>query len=432
MAGQNPFWRRVGVLFTGSGLAQLILVGCSPLLTRFFGPEAFGRFAIYTGILSIVTPLATGRLELQVATRPDEEVPAAIRAAAMLSLLVSLLCGVVSAAWLWRGGLSTTDVLFSFLITFGVLSMSVEALGSHAAVRYGRFALLSVNGVLRSVLIVATQLWCAVLGIAELGMIIGDAVGRFVSSMRLLTKSLIGRLKRSPSTTAVSFLVANRRYVGFAGVGGAVNSLGLQAPALLLAAFYGEAAAGQFALAQRIIGLPVRLVGQSIAKAFLGVVGEHKDDPVALRRAYDRTVLVLFALSAPAIGLIAFSSEWWIELIFGEGWGESAKILRATAIVSAMQFAVGSMAQTLNALGKAGRQAVWELSRALLVGGSIAAAHLLGFEMTEAIWGYSIFASVSYLSLFITTRAAMAWMAHDGAKAGRPHGEGGGANRRVV
>src|SRR5690606_41004489 len=139
-------------------------------------PEAFGRFAIYTGILSIVTPLATGRLELQVATRPDDEVPAAIRAAAMLSSLVSLLCGVISAAWVWRGGLSTTDVLFSFLITFGVLSMSVEALGSHAAVRYGRFALLSVNGVLRSVLIVATQLWCAVLGIAELGMIIGDAV----------------------------------------------------------------------------------------------------------------------------------------------------------------------------------------------------------------------------------------------------------------
>ena len=263
-------------------------------------------------------------------------------------------------------------------------------------------------------------------------MIIGDAVGRFVSSMRLLTKSLIGRLKRSPSTAAVSFLVANRRYVGFAGVGGAVNSLGLQAPALLLAAFYGEAAAGQFALAQRIVGLPVRLVGQAISKAFLGVLGEHKDEAMALRRPYDRTVLVLFALSAPAIGLIALSSEWWIEPIFGEGWGESAKILRATAIVSAMQFAVGSMAQTLIALGKAGRQAMWEVSRALLVGGSIAAAHLPGFDLTQAVWGYPLFASASYLSLFVTTRTAMAWIAQDVATAGRPHGKGKEADRGVV
>ena len=95
-------------LVTGTTFAQIIAVLASPLLTRLYGPEAFGFFALFTSITSIIGVVACMRYEMAIMLpKTDEE------AANLLGLC--LLCvAVVSALTvpaLYFGG----DVLLPLL-----------------------------------------------------------------------------------------------------------------------------------------------------------------------------------------------------------------------------------------------------------------------------------------------------------------------------
>lgn len=75
-------------LVTGTTFAQIIAVLASPLLTRLYGPEAFGFLALFTSITSIIGVVACMRYELAIMLpKTDEE------AANLLGL--SVLCVVV-------------------------------------------------------------------------------------------------------------------------------------------------------------------------------------------------------------------------------------------------------------------------------------------------------------------------------------------------
>ena len=71
MPGPTPprsssFTTDVLKLVTGTTFAQFIVILASPLLTRLYGPEAFGFLALFTSITSIIgviacMPLANSR-----------------------------------------------------------------------------------------------------------------------------------------------------------------------------------------------------------------------------------------------------------------------------------------------------------------------------------------------------------------------------------
>lgn len=95
-------------LVTGTTFAQVVTILASPLLTRLYGPEAFGFLALFTSITSIIGVIACMRYELAIMLpKTDEE------AANLLGL--SLLCvAVVSGLTvpaLYFGG----DALLSLL-----------------------------------------------------------------------------------------------------------------------------------------------------------------------------------------------------------------------------------------------------------------------------------------------------------------------------
>jgi len=95
-------------LVTGTTVAQVIAALASPLLTRLYGPEAFGFFAIFTSITSIIGVIACMRYELAIMLpKTDEE------AANLLGLC--LLCAAVVSGLtipaLYFGG----DALLSLL-----------------------------------------------------------------------------------------------------------------------------------------------------------------------------------------------------------------------------------------------------------------------------------------------------------------------------
>ena len=61
-------------LVTGTTFAQAVTILASPLLTRLYGPEAFGFLALFTSITSIIGVIACMRYEMAIMLpKTDEE-----------------------------------------------------------------------------------------------------------------------------------------------------------------------------------------------------------------------------------------------------------------------------------------------------------------------------------------------------------------------
>ncbi len=78
MPGPTPprsssFTTDVLKLVTGTTFAQFIVILASPLLTRLYGPEAFGFLALFTSITSIIGVIACMHYEMRIILPKTDE-----------------------------------------------------------------------------------------------------------------------------------------------------------------------------------------------------------------------------------------------------------------------------------------------------------------------------------------------------------------------
>jgi lipopolysaccharide exporter len=93
---------------TGTTLAQAGTIPASPLLTRLYGPEAFGFLALFTSITSIIGVIACMHYEMRIMLPKTDEEVANLPALCLLS--VAIVSGLTVPA-LYFGG----DALLSLL-----------------------------------------------------------------------------------------------------------------------------------------------------------------------------------------------------------------------------------------------------------------------------------------------------------------------------
>ena len=84
---KSEFTRNVLTLMTGTTIAQAIPIAISPILTRLYTPEDFGVFALYIGIVAILSVFATGKYELAIMMPKDNQEAFSIL---LLSICISM------------------------------------------------------------------------------------------------------------------------------------------------------------------------------------------------------------------------------------------------------------------------------------------------------------------------------------------------------
>ena len=68
---KTAFFKNVLTLMLGTGLAQLITLCVSPVLTRLYIPEDFGGLSLFTALVAIFGVVANGRMELAIPLPSD-------------------------------------------------------------------------------------------------------------------------------------------------------------------------------------------------------------------------------------------------------------------------------------------------------------------------------------------------------------------------
>lgn len=420
--GRVALWLRsrvvlwnVLVLAGGAAAGQAAVLLASPILTRLYAPEDLGLFAVYTSILSLLAVLASWRYELAIPLPDDDETAVNVLVVSIL-VVFGMASLTIMTVWLFGDAITrwtNAPALkpYLWLLPLSLLGTGAYQALSYWAIRTKAFEPLAETKVGQGLGRVMTQLIGGFLHPGAIGLLLGDMVGRMAGVGTLI--SLVLRrdrrvLERVSLTGMRSAAIRYRRFPMIANVSGVLNTAGLEAPFLLLAVLYGPQVAGWFTLGQRVIAAPMALIGQAVSQVYLGEVsGAVSRDVRVVDQLFQKTLRKLLAWGAIPIFLISLGGPWLFEMLFGGAWTEAGKYVRSLCLMFVLQFAVVPVSQTLNMLERQDVQLAWDAGRLSLVMAGFFFAGALGWSAGEAVLGYGILMSISYIALVILCRNAI-------------------------
>ncbi|MCE8015056.1 lipopolysaccharide biosynthesis protein [Halomonas sp. MCCC 1A17488] len=368
----HAFARGVSVLVGGTAGAQLLTIAAAPLLTRLYAPEDFGLLAVYGGLLALFTVVASGRYQLAIPLPETEREAAEVLA---LSLTVVAVTTLVALLLVLLGGRALATALgvpslsaWLWLLPLGVAAAGGYQAVSHWAVRTRAFAALASTRIKQSLALLAIQLVASPLGGG--GLLLGHAAGQGAGTLALARPAL--RAVGEQQVTAAGMWAAACRYRKFpllSSWSGLFNTLGKQLPPLLFAALFSPVAAGLYALAHRVLAMPMTLIGEAVGKVFFASAAEaHRQGELGPLVAKVHATLAQLAMP-PVLVLMAIGPELF-ALVFGERWREAGEFARWMAPWLYLVFITSPLSHLFSVLERQGQGLIFQ---ALLLGVRVAA-----------------------------------------------------------
>ncbi|WP_404384445.1 lipopolysaccharide biosynthesis protein [Knoellia locipacati] len=368
-----------------SGAAQLVGLAGMPVISRLFSPEEFGPFAVVNAAVLPAAALASLRLELAIPL-PDEGqaralVSLGLRASAWFGLVGTVIAGlVVTGAGAW-----TDDGWWSLLPWVPVVAglMGAFAVLNQYAVRHRAYGAIGRRNVLMAVAVVSLQVTAGLLDAGPHGLAAGLAGGQLVGVLSL-RHSLRGQLRAVSAPTRAeraATLGSHRTYPLLMAPAGVVNVLGLTAPLLLVAAIFGQTVSGWLGMTQRVLTLPVALLGLALAQVYLGEFSAaRREGGRDLERLFLRTSMRLGLAALAMVLVVGLASPIAFPLVLGEQWERSGTYGVALAAAMGVQMVASPLSQTVIVMGYPALQAMWDVLRLVACGGAVLVSHRLGLE----------------------------------------------------
>jgi O-antigen/teichoic acid export membrane protein len=403
------FRRNVIVLVGGTVLAQALSVVLSPVLTRLYTPDDLGLLASYSSIVGIALVIATLRYEMAIPLPEDDET-----AANLLVLTLLLIAGVsVStglAVWLFRDEIGLGSRGVATRVPFWSLSMGVLLAGAYKALNYWAVRQGAFLDIARSKIGQGTgralgQVGLGLLNLGPTGLIVGQLIGwsAAIGGLVVLVFSCSGSfLRRMGYKTIRRAASRYRALASFGTLADLFNAIGLRISPLLLVALFSAEVGGLFELSQRIMGMPVLLIGQAISQVYLKSASRlARERPDGLKRLFLRTSSRLLLVGTIPIVALGVGGACFFGRVFGERWTESGVFTRMLIPLYISQIVVSPLSQTLYILEHSGMFLAWTILRLVLVVGSITGAHALRLPPRSVVAAYSVSVAVAYVALFV-------------------------------
>jgi O-antigen/teichoic acid export membrane protein len=390
---------KIGPIVAGTVAGQAAVLASSPILTRIYTPSDFGALAVFAALLAMGLVLATWKNDVRVINGRSARLARSVVASGLVAAWIT--GAVVTAAALawpdavasWLGAPALAPYLW--LVGLGMIVGGSYRMLSVWLIRTGRFLAygrtLRAQGVTQAASQVAFGLFGTGLFGLLLGYVAGAGGGLILSCkwwLRDHGREQFRRVKRSTRIGLRLILRGQGRYLFYSTPAGVLERAAAQAPALLVAAFWGPVTAGLYAITIRVVDRPSSMVALAVSAVFQQKLGSASaaDGWLLFRRTavacglLAGVMLVATVAFAPAVAGFAF----------GHGWREAGVYAQILAPAVAMQFVLRPVQDALDIMEMQRVQFLSQLLITACVISSLTGAYMLDSSPRVAIAALSM------------------------------------------
>jgi len=356
---RSSFRRHAAALGGGALAAQAVQALATPILGRLYDPSAFGVFTLLLSAAAI--PAAIGGLRYELAI-----VLAKNNARAMNIVALQTICNIAST------GLSLLAVLFFrnqiaaafgveelglwlFLAPLVVFLTNAWLAVTYWLVRTKQFASLARCRVAQTSSAAGVQMAASFLFHGgPLGLIVGFVIGQCVPLLVLLKQVRLGYSKLLRDALSLQYIRQSAvdhsnfpKYTVPYGFAAVLRERGL---VLLLGLFASTHVIGLFALALRLVYMPVGLISGSISTVLYQRVANERDVSVAGPLTY-RILTTLVTAATPAFVFIAWHAQDVFAVLLGSQWRDAGLYAALMATPACTYLLSGVLDRMLDVVG---------------------------------------------------------------------------------
>jgi O-antigen/teichoic acid export membrane protein len=343
----SPFAKNVAIVATGTAGAQAINIAFAPIITRLYGPEAFGVLGTFMAITAVFTPIAALTYPIAIVL-PKRDADAlglarlSLLIAAGITLLLGLLLLVFKAQIVELLNLQTITSFVLLVPLFMLFSACLQVVRQWL-IRKKQFSITARVGVATAFIVSSAKTVFGLINPVAAVLVVLATVGSALNAALLVigarkTPQITTEADTSPTTPLRELAKRHQDFPFFRAPQMFISTISLNLPVLLLASFFGPAAAGFYSIGRSVLGLPSILITNSVGDVFYPRITEAAHKGENLTRLIVKATLALGAVGVLPFGLVIILGPWLFGLVFGAKWVLAGEYARWLALWSFFSF----------------------------------------------------------------------------------------------
>lgn len=346
--------KNISLLLKGSIISQIIAIGSVPIITRVYNPDIFGQYSLIIAILSIVIPILTLKYDSALMLAEDDfELKSIFYLSFYISIFITLISILIIHVYL-----TMTDVyisIFNYVLIFLILLLSaIVNLFTAYNNRNGNYQLLAKVTVRRSLVQNLSSILLGSLYSTSSSLLTANLLSNLSGLKKQYAKTDI-KIKLIPITKdRLKILSKFYRFPLYNLPTSIVNSLSFAILTIFIGSLYGLEMVGLYALAYKMLGLPISIISSNVSKVYYQVASSLYNNGESFKKQFNSTSGILIFISIIINGLVILFAERIFTLFFGEEWSYSAEIATILVPMFTIRMVVSALSSTMLIKNKQG------------------------------------------------------------------------------
>lgn len=407
---ERAIFMNMATLATGTGIAKVLAIFTTPIITRIYTPDNFGVLSLYVALIGILTPFCTLKYSLALPLPKSDAI-----AVNLVFLIIFIISGFsviifLILALLGQPLLSffSMGMLYPFwwVIPLSTLAIGFYELLNNWAIRKKAFGIIAKTKIWQQLLGSLIKIGLGYLGLKPLGLLLGQLIMQAGGIISLIKHSYISIILNLRYLTKKRLKLVMTQYIQFPKYrlpSQFLMVLSIRTPILFSPILFSINTTGQLGLALTMIALPMTLIGQTTGDAYYAEIARlGKDKRKEIYYITINIVKKLFIISFIPFLILLLFGPWLFSLFFGEQWLEAGVYARLLSVSLLAQFMYSPIGNGLfNVLEKQRVVLLLNILRVIVSSSAFILCYFLQLNPITTIFLYSITLSLYYIFSFI-------------------------------
>jgi O-antigen/teichoic acid export membrane protein len=390
--------KNIGLLAGSTIIGQVFLVLTSPIISRLYSQAELGVFGLVTTFSSIVSVAITLKYELAIVSAKTEQ-------DAIDLMVFSIFFSVIFSLF---SGIGLFFLILNNLFNFGALPyysipiiiLLVFAISVSYVFRYW-FTRKEMFGLVGKI-----NLWQGFgRGIGQIVLFPLSGIGRNLGFTLSWKESHINKhihdtlLRKKEASKTLKKYNAFPLFVLPSSI---IDIASIMMPLPIISGLYGLEAAGLYSLAQRVMTVPLSLIGSSVADVFHSQIAElqRSDRSKIMPSFWSMTRSLTFIGIVPAV-ILTLLGEPIFKLVFGTQWSQSGQMVALMSPWMLAQFIVSPISRIVLISNKQGAKLFYDITAFIIILVVPYWIHSNGGSVLEALFWLSLGKALAYVLYFL-------------------------------
>jgi O-antigen/teichoic acid export membrane protein len=364
-------------LFSGNVIAQIIAIISIPIITRLYSVEDYGIYAVLLALVVILS--AVSSLGMHLAILIPKKINEARKLLSMSFVIILFFCMMLMAVLLIYKqeivelmGISKIGNMI-YLIPFMVLLQSLYLIFTYWGVRKRQFGKVGISKILEGFFDRFSAIMAAMTWHSSVAFLVFSRIFSHVTSLSYLLKSFSS--EKSRENVRINYRLLLLKYKNFLLYNTPSILLingSVQLPIILFAGLYSPISAGLYAIAYRIVHIPVSSLADAVSKVYTQhIASKSHSEFITIKKDTDRMFKLLFSLALIPFTWLFVIGDSLLYIVLGDEWKDAGVYAQYLSFLAMSNMLIQSFGGIFDVMNQQKVRLIFHIVKFLLTIGAI-------------------------------------------------------------